>query len=230
MTKQKYIILDRDGVINKDSSSFVKDQYEFIPIPRSLDAMRILSDNNFNIIVISNQSGIDRGLISPSNFIDINIKMINLIEKSGGTIQAVLYCPEGPMSNDVNRKPNPGMFLDIAERMNINLASKVTGYNIDAYGAKQYQRLQDDQNTRLADIDGISVKLSKSLSDNNILTVNDLMEVDEESLVEISGFSSKDIENIFSIVQAFIEREILEEVNDDLDDNVNTEQHKEEEE
>ena len=74
MTKQKYIILDRDGVINKDSSTFVKDQYEFIPIPRSLDAIRILSDNNFNIVVISNQSGIDRGLISPSNFIAINIK------------------------------------------------------------------------------------------------------------------------------------------------------------
>ena len=123
MTKQKYIILDRDGVINIDSSTFVKDQNEFIPIPRSLDAIRILSDNNFNIIVISNQSGIDRGLISPSNFIHINIKMINLIEKSGGTIQAVLYCPEGPMSNDINRKPNPGMFLDIAERLNITLAS-----------------------------------------------------------------------------------------------------------
>ena len=80
--------------------------------------------------------------------------------------------------------------------MNINLASKVTGYSIDAYGANQYKRLQDDQNTNLADIDGVSVKLSKSLSDSNIVTVNDLMEIEEESLVEVSGFSSKDIENI----------------------------------
>ena len=123
MKKQKYIILDRDGVINKDSSTFVKDQYEFVPIPRSLDAIRILSDNNFNIIIISNQSGIDRGLISPGSFIDINIKMINLIEKSGGTIQAILYCPDGPISNDKNRKPNPVIFIEIAERMNITLAT-----------------------------------------------------------------------------------------------------------
>ena len=78
--------------------------------------------------------------------------------------------------------------------MNINLASKVTGYNIDAYGSNQYKRIQDDQNTQLADIDGVSSKLSNSLSDSNIVTVNDLMEIDEESLVEVSGFSSADIE------------------------------------
>jgi len=115
--------------------------------------------------------------------------------------------------------------------MNINLASKVTGYNIDAYGSNQYKRIQDDQNTKLADIDGVGAKLSKSLSNSNIITVNDLMEIDEESLVEVSGFSSADIEDIYSLVQAFIEREIIEE--DDIDDsneNLNIELSKEEEE
>ena len=115
--------------------------------------------------------------------------------------------------------------------MNINLASKVTGYNIDAYGASQYKRIQDDQNTQLADIDGVSAKISESLSNSKIVTVNDLMEIDEESLVEVSGFSSADIENIYSLVQAFIEREIIEE--DDIDDsneNLNIEESKEEEE
>ena len=115
--------------------------------------------------------------------------------------------------------------------MNINLASKVTGYNIDAYGSYQYKRIQDDQNTQLADIDGVSAKLSKSLSNSNIVTVNDLMEIDEESLVEVSGFSSADIENIYSLVQAFIEREIIEEDdNDDSNENLNIEESKEEEE
>lgn len=115
--------------------------------------------------------------------------------------------------------------------MNINLASKVTGYNIDAYGASQYKRIQDDQNTQLADIDGVSAKISESLSNSKIVTVNDLMEIDEESLVEVSGFSSADIENIYSLVQAFIEREIIEE--DDIDDsneNLNIEESKDEEE
>ena len=115
--------------------------------------------------------------------------------------------------------------------MNINLASKVTGYSIDAYGANQYKRLQDDQNTQLADIEGVSVKLSKSLSDSNIITVNDLMEIEEESLAEINGFSSTDIEDIYSLVQAFIEREIIEEEDfDDSNKSLNIEESKEEEE
>ena len=94
--------------------------------------------------------------------------------------------------------------------MNINLASRVTGYRIDAYGANQYKKLQDDQNTLLTDIDGIKASLSKVLNDSNIKTVMDLMDADEESLTEIKGLSSEKVETVFSLVQSFIEREIDE--------------------
>ena len=102
--------------------------------------------------------------------------------------------------------------------MNINLASKVTEYRIDAYGVNQYKRLQDDQNTLLADIDGIVDKLSKSLAENNIKTVNDLMDAEEESLADLTGVTSMDIDNVYSKVQAFIEREVeeIEEPDNDL--------------
>ena len=102
--------------------------------------------------------------------------------------------------------------------MNINLASKVTEYRIDAYGVNQYKRLQDDQNTLLADIDGIPNKLSKTLAENNIKTVNDLMDAEEESLVELKGVTSLDVDSVYSMVQAFIEREVeeIEESNDSL--------------
>jgi len=121
--KQKYIILDRDGVINKDSSDYIKTPNEFNPLPRSLSAIKLLTDNDFTIIIISNQSGINQDLISPINFIQINLKMISLIEKSGGAISASLYCPSLPSSDSFNRKPKPGMYIDIADRMNINLKS-----------------------------------------------------------------------------------------------------------
>ena len=94
--------------------------------------------------------------------------------------------------------------------MNINLASRVTGYRIDAYGVNQYKRLQDDQNTLLSDIDGIKASFSKLLNESNINTVADLMDADEESFVEIKGLSSDKVEIIFSSVQSFIEREIDE--------------------
>ena len=94
--------------------------------------------------------------------------------------------------------------------MNINLASRVTGYRIDAYGDNQYKRLQDDQNTLLSDIEGIKASLTTALKESNIKTVMDLMDADEESLVEIKGLSYEKVETVFSLVQSFIEREIDE--------------------
>ena len=91
--------------------------------------------------------------------------------------------------------------------MNINLASRLTGYRIDAYGVNQYKRLQDDQNTLLTEVDGITKKIGKSLLDANIKTVLDLMEADEESLLEITGIATSTVEQIYSSVQQFIERE-----------------------
>ena len=96
--------------------------------------------------------------------------------------------------------------------MNINLASKVVGYRIDAYGVEQYNRLQNDQNTSLGDIDGIEDKLSKSLANSGIKTVSDLMDADEESLVDLKGISSEKLDKVYSMVQLFIERDV-EEVN-----------------
>ena len=62
MRLQKFIILDRDGVINFDSSEYIKSPDEWKPIPDSIKAIKILTDNDFNIIVITNQSAINRGL------------------------------------------------------------------------------------------------------------------------------------------------------------------------
>ena len=109
--------------------------------------------------------------------------------------------------------------------LNINLASRVTGYRIDAYGVNQYKRLQDDQNTLLTEVDGITEKIGKSLLDSNIKTVLDLMEADEESLLEISGIKASLVEQVYSSVQQFIEREDL-----DLDDEDNSEKLENDEE
>ncbi len=102
--------------------------------------------------------------------------------------------------------------------MNINLASRLTGYRIDAYGVNQYKRLQDDQNTLLTEVDGITKKIGKSLQDASIKTVLDLMDADEESLLEITGIATSTVEQIYSSVQKFIEREEPE--LDDGEDNI----------
>ena len=121
MNNQKYIILDRDGVINIDSSSYIKSADEWNSIPESLNAIKKLTEHEYQIIIISNQSGLGRGIISYDNFIEINLKMLSQINRIGGSILAVLYCPSLPTSECMNRKPETGMFSEIAGRLNISL-------------------------------------------------------------------------------------------------------------
>ena len=121
MSNQKYIILDRDGVINIDSSSYIKSADEWNSIPESLNAIKKLTEHEYQIIIISNQSGLGRGIISYNNFIEINLKMLSQISRIGGSILAVLYCPSLPTSECMNRKPETGMFSEIAGRLNISL-------------------------------------------------------------------------------------------------------------
>ena len=121
MNNQKYIILDRDGVINIDSPNYIKSADEWNAIPKSLEAIKKLTENEYQVIIISNQSGLGRGIISYNDFIQINLKMLKQINRIGGSVLAILYCPSLPTDNSVNRKPGIGMFSEITERLNISL-------------------------------------------------------------------------------------------------------------
>ena len=81
MQSDKYIILDRDGVINYDFPSYVKTAEEWDPIPNSLEAISLLSKNNYKIIVISNQAGISKGIIKYIDHLKIHSKFISSCRK-----------------------------------------------------------------------------------------------------------------------------------------------------
>jgi len=101
--------------------------------------------------------------------------------------------------------------------MNINLASKITDYKIDAYGINQYERIQEDQKTSLSEIDGIDDKISSLLSKSKIVVVSDLLDADMDSLLSIAGLEEDVLDDIYSAVQTFVERKIepiVEEVED----------------
>lgn len=118
----KIVILDRDGVINQDSDQFIKTPGEWKPIPGSLEAIAKLNHAGFRVVVASNQSGIGRGLFDMGALNAINDKMYRALGQVGGRIDALFYCPHAAESNCGCRKPKPGMFLDIAQRFNIDLA------------------------------------------------------------------------------------------------------------
>ncbi len=122
MTQSKYVFLDRDGVVNHDSPNFIKYEKEWVPIPRSLEAIGLLTKNDYRIILISNQSGISRGVIQFANLISIHKKLVNKCTEYGGNIFSTYYCCDHPESNSPLRKPNPGMYLEMSDRLNIELS------------------------------------------------------------------------------------------------------------
>ena len=121
----KTIFLDRDGVINRNppNKGYVKKWAEFDFIPNAQKAIRDLTESGYRIIVITNQAGIGRGFYSEDDLADIHSRMIAEIEKTGGTIDAVYYCPHHPEAGCECRKPKPGMLIRAAREHNIDLST-----------------------------------------------------------------------------------------------------------
>ena len=90
--------------------------------------------------------------------------------------------------------------------VNVNLASKVTEYRIDAFGKKEYERKQVEQETLLSEIDKMPKRAIKPLEENEIKTVSELLNSDEERLLEIKGISEASLEKIYDAVQTFVEK------------------------
>lgn len=117
----KLVILDRDGVINKDSDSYIKSPAEWSPIPGSLEAIARLHREGYKIVVATNQSGVGRGLFDIDTLGTIHAKMLDAVRAKGGEIDAIFFCPHRPEDECRCRKPLPGLFEEIAERLKVNL-------------------------------------------------------------------------------------------------------------
>ncbi len=118
----KIIILDRDGVINEvRDNDVIKNQDDFIPIEGSYDAISRLCQQDYRVIVITNQSGIARGLITIDEVNAVHQHMQQTVASVGGRIDAVLFCPHKPDDDCNCRKPRPGMLHSLMERLDIEL-------------------------------------------------------------------------------------------------------------
>ena len=117
----KLIILDRDGVINEDSDEYIKSPDEFIPIPGSLEAIARLNHAGYTVLIATNQSGIARGYFTMDTLNQIHDKLKRLLGAYGGRIDGIFFCPHGPDDNCQCRKPRPGLYEEIAHRLNTSL-------------------------------------------------------------------------------------------------------------
>ena len=123
MPKQHYILLDRDGVINHDSDAFIKSPKEWLPIEGSLEAIALLNVHGYQVIVVTNQSGVARGLLDEPMLEKIHAKMHQLVSEKGGHIAAIYYCPHGPNSDCECRKPKAGLLKAFADDFHADLTA-----------------------------------------------------------------------------------------------------------
>ena len=119
----KAIFLDRDGVINKDRPDYVKSVKELEIYPYIASTLKQLRDAGFLIIVISNQSAINRGYTTHDNVKEIHSTIQEYLKKHGTFVDEFYYCPHKPDENCDCRKPKPGMILKAYKEFKIDLKS-----------------------------------------------------------------------------------------------------------
>tara|TARA_B100000787_G_scaffold147049_1_gene117873 strand:- start:4608 stop:5138 length:531 start_codon:yes stop_codon:yes gene_type:complete len=161
------IFLDRDGVINEDSGYLYKwEDFKFLP--GVIDALKMFSFDDFLLIIVTNQSGISRGLYSEADFKALCKEMCGFLKTHGVYIKDIYFCPHMPFHEDEKnhcqcRKPLPGLILQAADKYNIDLNLSVM------VGDKKTDILSG----KAAGV-GLNVLISSVKDDGDILTFPDL--------------------------------------------------------
>ena len=120
----KTIFLDRDGVINKEVNYLHKAE-DFKFIHGVFEACNYLIELKYEIIIITNQSGISRGYYSEKDFFNITNWMLRQFKNNGVNILDVFHCPHSPNENCTCRKPKPGMILKASKELEIDLSKSI---------------------------------------------------------------------------------------------------------
>ena len=120
---KQVLFLDRDGVINREADGYVTEWSEFGFLPGAIEAIRRLTEEGYKIIIISNQSSINRGLATKDEIDQIMTNMVTEIEDSGGKILDIYYCPHRPEDKCDCRKPEPGLFFQAEEKHGVKLTN-----------------------------------------------------------------------------------------------------------
>ncbi|HXZ94926.1 MAG TPA: D-glycero-beta-D-manno-heptose 1,7-bisphosphate 7-phosphatase [Dehalococcoidia bacterium] len=122
------VFLDRDGVITQEPPYYAHKLSELALLPKSADAIRLLNENGFLVVVACNQAGIAHGYYREEDAIAFNQAMKDNLAREGARIDAMYYCPHHPEARIERyrvkcncRKPEPGMLTRAGKELNLDL-------------------------------------------------------------------------------------------------------------
>jgi D-glycero-D-manno-heptose 1,7-bisphosphate phosphatase len=114
------VFLDRDGTIIEDEG-YLSDASKVRFVPGAIHAMRTFRERGYLLVVISNQSGIPRGLITPAQHAEVDARVKAMLAAEGVPLDGAYYCAHLPGSGCACRKPEPGMLLEAARELHVDL-------------------------------------------------------------------------------------------------------------
>jgi D-glycero-D-manno-heptose 1,7-bisphosphate phosphatase len=124
MTKfQPTVFVDRDGVINRNRAEHVLAWKDFEFLDGSIQALALLHQAGYQVIVVTNQAAVTRGLFSLQDLELIHRQMLEAIEQGGGKVKSVLFCTHLPTAGCACRKPKPGLLFQAAHTFKVDLAT-----------------------------------------------------------------------------------------------------------
>jgi D-glycero-D-manno-heptose 1,7-bisphosphate phosphatase len=123
----RHVILDRDGVLNREAAdgAFVREPAEFHWLPGALEGLAILRRAGLRLSVVTNQSGVGRGIMSLEQLAAVHERMQAEASAYGATLDAVFFCPHRPEDGCTCRKPAPGLIEAAVARSGIAAAESI---------------------------------------------------------------------------------------------------------
>ena len=120
MEKQKVIFFDRDGTLI-ENKHYLNDYKQIIYLPQVFDSLKTLRDEGYKFVIVTNQSGMPRGIVTPEQISEIHDCIKKDFAAHGVEFLDFYYAPFLPTSNHPLRKPNPGMLLEAEQQYHIDL-------------------------------------------------------------------------------------------------------------
>lgn len=116
------VFVDRDGVINRERRDYVTRWDDFCFLPGAVEALVALTRAGLDVIVITNQSAIHRGIVTAATVDGLHQRMVEVLRRAGGCVLAIYVCPHTPDEGCACRKPQPGLLLQAAREHGLDLA------------------------------------------------------------------------------------------------------------
>ena len=136
----KALFIDRDGTINHDCP-YCKDPKDLRIYDDAVDIIKDFRKRGFLIVIVTNQSGINRGYFSEAEFEKFNSALLKELEREGAKVDAVYHCPHRPDEGCLCRKPGTGLLLQAVRDLDIDLNSSFVVGDRDDVDGEMARRL-----------------------------------------------------------------------------------------